>query len=298
MDRHKLYAVRGVSLQLESGECLGIVGESGCGKSTLAKMVIGSLPPTGGVVELDGTDVWSLRERERRNFRRHIQMVFQDPASSFNPRMTIGDYLCEPRINYDRVPKKQAIDEAKSLLGKVDLSLDFFDQYPHQLSGGQLQRVAIARALAISPDLLVCDEATSALDVSIQNQIVRLLVRLQKEQEFGCIFIGHDLSLVRSISHRIAIMYLGRVVEILGSEHLVEEARHPYTRALLDAVFEVGGDRNREVCLLEGDPPSPLVLRSDCPFAARCPQCAERCLHEEPEFREIAPGHSVACHFV
>lgn len=298
VEKKQLYAVRDVSLTINRGECLGIVGESGCGKSTLAKMVIGSLPPTSGTVSLDGTNVWALKGRERRRFRRRIQMVFQDPVSSFNPRMTIGTYLCEPLVNYEKWPKARAMEEAKRLLGEVELPEEFVTRYPHQLSGGQLQRVAIARAIAISPELLVCDEATGALDVSIQNQIVRLLVRLQNDHGISCMFIGHDLSLVRSASQRIAVMYLGSVAEILESETLVQEARHPYTLALLDAVFEVYGDQNKEIHLLTGDPPSPLNLPPGCPFAGRCERCKEICRREKPPLVSLGPSHQVACHLV
>ena len=195
--KRQLHAVSDVCLTLSRGEMLGIVGESGCGKSTLAKMIVGSLPVSSGSMSLDGVDYTALKGREKRVFRRRIQMVFQDPLSSFSPRMRIGAYLCEPRRNFDHIPKEQAMVEAEALLAQVGLPADFISRYPHELSGGQLQRVAIARAIAIHPDLLLCDEATGALDVSIQNQIAQLLVRLTEEQNIGCIFIGHDLAFVR-----------------------------------------------------------------------------------------------------
>ena len=209
MKKQRLHAVSDVSFALHKGEVLGIVGESGCGKSTLAKMLVGSLPVSSGKMELSGVDYAALKGKEKRAFRRKIQMVFQDPLSSFSPRMKIGTYLAEPRRNYDKVSKQQAFAEAEQLLEKVGLPRDFLVRYPHELSGGQLQRVAIARALAIHPELLICDEATGALDVSIQNQIAKLLVELVREQNMGCIFIGHDLALVRSVTQRIAVMYLG-----------------------------------------------------------------------------------------
>lgn len=218
MKKQRLHAVSDVSFALHKGELLGIVGESGCGKSTLAKMLVGSLPVSSGKMELSGVDYAALKGKEKRAFRRKIQMVFQDPLSSFSPRMKIGTYLAEPRRNYDKVSKQQAFAEAEQLLEKVGLPRDFLVRYPHELSGGQLQRVAIARALAIHPELLICDEATGALDVSIQNQIAKLLVELVREQNMGCIFIGHDLALVRSVTQRIAVMYLGRIVELLDSE--------------------------------------------------------------------------------
>ena len=211
--KQQLRAVLDVSFTLEKGELLGIVGESGCGKSTLAKMLVGSLPVTSGTMKLSGEEYTKLKGKEKQAFRRKIQMVFQDPLSSFSPRMKIGTYLAEPRRNFDHVPKQQALAEAEKLLEKVGLPRDFAVRYPHELSGGQLQRVAIARAIAISPGLLICDEATGALDVSVQNQIAQLLVNLIEEQNMGCIFIGHDLALVRSVTQRIAVMYLGRIVE-------------------------------------------------------------------------------------
>ncbi len=293
--KRQLHAVSDVCLSLSRGEMLGIVGESGCGKSTLAKMIVGSLPVSSGSMTLDGVDYTALKGREKRMFRRRIQMVFQDPLSSFSPRMRIGAYLCEPRRNFDRIPKAQAMEEAEALLAQVGLPAEFVSRYPHELSGGQLQRVAIARAIAIHPDLLLCDEATGALDVSIQNQIAQLLVRLTEEQNIGCIFIGHDLAFVRCVTQRIAIMYLGRVVELLESETLEQACRHPYTKALLNSVFDVYCDQNEEIRLLEGEPPSPLQVHAGCAFALRCPYCTERCMTERPELREIGENHLCAC---
>ena len=295
--KQKLRAVSDVSFTLSRGELLGIVGESGCGKSTLAKMIVGSLPVTSGSMILDGTDYTRIKGREKRVFRRRIQMVFQDPLSSFSPRMRIGDYLCEPRRNYDRIPKAQAMEEAKELLTQVGLPRDFTARFPHELSGGQLQRVAIARAIAISPELLICDEATGALDVSIQNQVAQLLVKLVEERGIGCVFIGHDLALVRSVTQRIAIMYLGRIVELIESENLEEECCHPYTRALLDSIFDVYCDQNEDIRLLEGEPPSPLSIQQGCPFAARCPRCTERCRENLPPLQAVGADHLCACFY-
>ncbi len=293
--KNKLYAVSDVSFSVSRGETLGLVGESGCGKSTLAKMIAGSLPVSTGSITLDGVDYTGLSAREFRKFRRNIQMVFQDPLSSFSPRMRIGTYLCEPRINYDHISRQEAMEEAGVLLEKVGLPVEFLNRYPHELSGGQLQRVAIARAIAINPKLLICDEATGALDVSIQNVIAKLLVDLVEEKNIGCIFIGHDLALVRSVTQHIAIMYLGRIVEYLDSETLEEKCMHPYTRALLEAIFDVYCDQNEDIKLLTGEPPSPLVVHKGCPFAQRCERCRNECLENRPELAEAGPNHLVAC---
>ncbi len=293
--KRTLAAVTDVSFTLRRGEMLGIVGESGCGKSTLAKIIAGSLSATAGGLRLNGTDYLRLKGPERRAFRRHIQMVFQDPLSSFSPRMRIGSYLTEPRRNYDRIPRAQALAEARDLLEQVGLPPEFVSRFPHELSGGQLQRVAIARAIAIEPDLLICDEATGALDVSIQSQISELLVRIIRERSIGCIFIGHDPALVRSMARRIAVMYLGRVVEMIPGSQLEEESRHPYTRALLNSIFDVYCDPAEEIKLLHGEPPSPLQIRSGCPFAPRCPHCSDRCRNETPELREVGEEHLAAC---
>ncbi len=293
--KNTLYAVTDANLTLERGETLGLVGESGCGKSTLAKMVAGSLPVTSGSITLDGVDYPHLKKNEFALFRRNIQMVFQDPLSSFSPRMKIGTYLCEPRVNYDHISKKDAMEEAYALLEKVGLPADFADRYPHELSGGQLQRVAIARAIAINPKLLICDEATGALDVSIQNQIARILVDLVEERNIGCLFIGHDLALVRSVTQRIAIMYLGRVVEVLESETLEEECAHPYTKALLGSILDVYCDQSKDIAHLSGEPVSPIGPQIGCPFAKRCPNCMDRCKKEMPPLSPVNAEHKLAC---
>lgn len=295
--RRRLNAVADVSFSLSRGEILGIVGESGCGKSTLARMLVGSLPASGGNIRLMGKDYTHLKGREKRQFRRNIQMVFQDPLSSFSPRMKIGDYLCEPRRNFDGISRKMAMQEAQTLLKKVGLSEDYIHRYPHELSGGQLQRVAIARAIAIEPALLICDEATGALDVSIQNQVAKLLVQLVEDKNIGCIFIGHDLALVRSVTQRIAIMYLGRIVELLPSEDLENNCRHPYTRALLDSIFDVYCDPEKEVSLLQGEPPSPLEQTAGCGFAGRCPYACEKCRSQRPELQAVDESHLIACFY-
>ena len=293
--KNQLRAVQDVSFTLRRGECLGIVGESGCGKSTLAKILTASQPASEGSIQLNGIDYTKLKGREMRLFRRNIQMVFQDPVSSFSPRMKVGTYLMESRRNYDHISRAEAEKEAAVLLERVGLPASFAQRYPHQLSGGQLQRVAIARAIAIHPQLLMCDEATGALDVSIQDQIAHLLAELVKKEQIGCIFIGHDLALVRSICHRIAVMYLGRIVEVLESESLNEKAAHPYTKALLSSIFDVYCDQTEEIALLGGEPPSPLTLREGCAFADRCSKCTEHCRRNIPVLKETEPGHETAC---
>lgn len=294
--KNTLYAVTDANLTLYRGETLGLVGESGCGKSTLAKMVAGSLPLTSGSISLEGVDYTKMSAREFRLFRRNIQMVFQDPLSSFSPRMRIGTYLCEPRVNYDHVSKEVAMEEAYELLEKVGLPAEFADRYPHELSGGQLQRVAIARAIAIDPKLLICDEATGALDVSIQNQIAKILVDLVEEKNIGCLFIGHDLALVRSVTQKIAIMYLGRVVEYLDSETLEQDCAHPYTKALLGSILDVYCDQSSDIAHLSGEPVSPVGKQVGCPFASRCPNCTEQCKKEMPTLSPVSAGHELACY--
>ena len=293
--KQTLYAVSDVSLTLERGESLGLVGESGCGKSTLAKMVAGSLPITSGSITLDGVDYTKLPKKEFRQFRRNIQMVFQDPLSSFSPRMRIGKYLCEPRVNYDHVSVETAMKEAIELLEKVGLPAEFTDRYPHELSGGQLQRVAIARAIAIDPKLLICDEATGALDVSIQNQIAKILVDLVEERNIGCLFIGHDLAFVRSVTQKTAIMYLGRVVEYLSSETLEQECAHPYTKALLGSILDVYCDQKDEIAAMSGEPVSPVGKQEGCPFAKRCPNCTALCKSSIPKLEPVNADHKLAC---
>ena len=293
--KEKLYAVNQVSFSLKKGECLGIVGESGCGKSTLARMIAGITPASGGEILLERLDYINLKGAQKRRFRKNIQMVFQDPLSSFSPRMKVGAYLMEARRNFDGISKSEGLKEAGELLQEVGLPPEFVSRYPHELSGGQLQRVAIARAISVQPKLLICDEATGALDVSIQNQIVRLLVKLVEEKQIGCLFIGHDLALVRSVSQRIAVMYLGRIVEILESETLGNKAVHPYTRMLLGSIFDVYCDQNEEIAAPKGEPPSPLKIRKGCAFAERCRWCSEKCKENVPALQEIELGHKVAC---
>ncbi|MDQ7093798.1 ABC transporter ATP-binding protein [Desulfosporosinus sp. PR] len=292
----KLTAVDRVSLELYSGQSLGIVGESGCGKSTLAKIIVRLDSVTTGHIFYENRDITQLKGEELRQNRKMMQMIFQNPSASFNPRMKIGDTVCEPLLNFRLMNKRQAMEEAKKLLEMVGLAEDFIGRYPHQLSGGQKQRAAIARALSLKPRILVCDEVTSELDVSIQAQVIRLLVDFQKEKGLSYIFIGHDLALIRNISHRIAVMYLGRIVEVIDSAVLCEKVAHPYTKALLASVFPVRGEINTEIKIIEGEPPSPVALSGGCAFNSRCPLGTEKCSRENPELIKVEANHFVACH--
>ncbi|WP_394296517.1 ABC transporter ATP-binding protein [Nocardiopsis salina] len=294
-------AVDGVSFDLRPGETLGVVGESGSGKSTLAKMLIGLESPTSGSIKVQGQDITELDRRGAKRMRRDIQMIFQDPYTSLNPRMTVGDIICEPfEIHGDVLPAAQRRGRAQELLEVVGLNPEHINRYPHQFSGGQRQRIGIARALALRPRILVCDEPVSALDVSIQAQVINLLIKLQKEFGLAYVFIAHDLSVVRHISDRVSVMYLGRFVESGTDTEIYEHAGHPYTQALLSAVpnpTPVGRD-SRQRILLSGDVPSPADPPSGCRFRTRCWKAEEICSTEAPELT-VRPGsdHPSACHF-
>ena len=290
-----LTACDDISFHVRKGETVGIVGESGCGKTTLLKTLMNMHPPTSGRILFRGRDITKLTGEEKRENCRHIQMVFQDPTAAFNPKMRIKDIICEPLLNFGLIEKGDMEAKARELLSQVELPPDFVDRYPHNMSGGQRQRVAIARALALEPEIIACDEATSALDVSVQDTIIKLLVRLQKEKGITYIFICHDLALVSMFSHRITVMYLGNVMEKLDGDKL-EEACHPYTRALLKAVFSTDQEKNQYISILPGDIPSPLDMPPGCPFQNRCEYCRELCRKEKPKFREISPNHFIACH--
>ena len=292
----KLTAVDNVSFELHKGECLGIVGESGCGKSTIAKFLTQLESVTSGKIIYKSKDITNLKGEELRQNRRNLQMIFQDAAESFNPRMKIGEIVREPLLNFKLMNKRDAETEAKKLLAMVGINDDFMKRYPHELSGGQKQRVAIARALSLQPEIIVCDEATSALDVSIQEQVINLLMHLQKEKGLSYIFIGHDLAVVRNISHRIIVMYLGQIVEVIDSDKLITDAAHPYTKALLDSVFSVKRENKTEIKSIKGEVPSPSDIQLGCPFSSRCTKCMDKCLREKPELKEIGTNHFTACH--
>lgn len=294
-------AVEGVSLTVEKGKTLGLVGETGCGKTTVGRTIVGLYKPTGGEVILDGENVHAtLASPNAMSIRRKMQMIFQDPYSSLNPRMTVGDIVREPMEIHQLGTQAEMKERVWDLLKQVGLNPEHASRFPHEFSGGQRQRVGIARALAVNPEFILCDEPISALDVSIQAQVVNLLEELQAKLGLTYIFIAHDLSMVKHISQRVAVMYLGSVAEVAPSLHLYDNPLHPYTQALLSAIpiADPNLEKSRKRILLEGDIPSPLNPPSGCKFRTRCRKAFDRCAEEVPVLKEVEPGHQVACHLI
>ena len=298
-EKRTVKAVDGVSFDVHAGETLGLVGESGCGKSTLGRVVLRLIEPTSGQVRFEGRDVFGMSSEELRALRRHMQIIFQDPYSSLNPRMTVRSAVGEA-LQIHGLTSEGSEEEQRvaSLLERVGLRPDHMDRYPHEFSGGQRQRIGIARALAVEPRFIVCDEPVSALDVSVQAQIVNLLKDLQDELKLSLLFIAHDLKVVELMSQRVAVMYLGKIVELAPAAELYRAARHPYTKALISAIPLPDPGAKKERIRLEGDVPSPLHPPSGCAFHERCPQAEKgRCDREVPVLRQLGPEHQVACHF-
>ena len=291
-----VYAVDGVSFHINEGETLGLVGESGCGKSTTGKALLKLIEPTAGTVKLRGERIDNLSPARMRPYRRELQVVFQDPYSSLNPRLSVGKIVAEPMVNFGVARGAELKERVATVLAKVGLRAEAMARYPHEFSGGQRQRIGIARALAVNPSLIVCDEPVSALDVSVQAQVVNLLRDLQQEFGVSYLFVAHDLAVVEHISHRVAVMYLGKIVELTDRTSLFTTPLHPYTEALLSAVPLPDPDAERKRVVLTGDVPSPINPPSGCRFHTRCPYAEPRCRIEEPAMREVRPGHHVACH--
>jgi oligopeptide/dipeptide ABC transporter ATP-binding protein len=293
--KKKVHALNGVSLRVYEGETLGLVGETGCGKSTFCRSVMRIYKPTAGQILFKGKDITTLRERHLKEVRLNMQMIFQDPAESMNPRVNVGYIIEEPLIIQKTMKQRERKDKALELLKLVGLPENSYYRYPHEFSGGQKQRIAIARALALDPDIIVCDEAVSALDVSIQAQVLNLLLDLQRKRNLTLIFISHDLSVVRHMSDRVAVMYLGSIMEIASSVTIYEIASHPYTRALISAIPQPDPRYRKSFIPYTGEIPSPIDLPAGCPFHQNCSDCMDICRNKKPELIEINPGHFVAC---
>jgi oligopeptide/dipeptide ABC transporter ATP-binding protein len=291
-----VHAVDDVSFAIRQGETLGLVGESGCGKSTIGKTVLRLVEPTAGTIAWRGQHIHRLHGRAMRPYRRELQAVFQDPYASLNPRMRAADIVAEPIRNFEKVSAAEMGERVVSLFEKVGLRPDQMPRYPYEFSGGQRQRLGIARALAPRPKLIVCDEPVSALDVSVQAQVINLLGDLQREFGLSYLFVAHDLAVVEHISHRVAVMYLGRIVELAPTSAVFAHPQHPYTEALLSAVPVPDPTVQRKRIILAGDVPSPIDLPSGCRFHTRCPYAFDRCRVEEPALKEVLPGHFAACH--
>ena len=294
--RDVVHAVDDVSFAINDGETLGLVGESGCGKSTIARTVLRLVEPTSGSIEWRGRPIEQLAGGAMRPYRRELQAVFQDPYASLNPRMRAADIVAEPIRNFEAAPPEAIAGRVRALFERVGLRGDQMARYPYEFSGGQRQRLGIARALALQPKLIVCDEPVSALDVSVQAQVINLLMDLQDELGLSYLFVAHDLAVVEHISHRVAVMYLGKIVELTDKRSLFSQPQHPYTEALLSAVPVADPDVQRHRIILSGDVPSPINPPSGCRFHTRCPYAFDRCRIEEPILKEVRPGHLAACH--
>lgn len=294
-----VYALDGVSIKVKKGETVGLVGESGCGKTTMGRAMLRLYDPTAGRIMFDGIDITNLSQKELRPLRRQMQIIFQDPFESLNSRHTVGEILEESFIIHKQLESKDRKTKIKQLLDTVGLSGSAADRYPHEFSGGQRQRIGIARAISLNPKLVVCDEPVSALDVSIQSQILNLLLQLQQELDLTYLFISHDLAVVKHISDRIAVMYLGKIVEYASAKDIIETPQHPYTQALISAIPEPDPDRKKKKVILTGDVPSPINPPSGCCFHTRCPVAKDICHQQTPELEQSGSGidHQVACHF-
>ena len=298
--RDTIKAVDGISFDLRPGETIGVVGESGCGKSTLGRAILQLIPSTGGQIVWLGDDLAKRSAREVRDRRRDMQIIFQDPLASLDPRMTVGDIIAEPLDTFfPSMTRSERRERVRDLMELVGLMPQMINRYPHEFSGGQCQRIGIARAVILRPKLVICDEPVSALDVSIQSQIINLLMELQEELGLALIFISHDLSVVRHISHRIMVLYLGKLVEMAGRDELYDNPRHPYTQALISAVPLPDPDveRSKRRIVLTGDLPSPLSPPSGCYFRTRCPKATDLCARQAPDMVQVGPGHVSACHY-
>lgn len=296
-ERQYVKAVDGISFDIKYGETLGVVGESGCGKTTLGRSLLRLIEPTDGKIIFEGKDLMKLDKNEMRNMREKLQIMFQDPYGSLNPRMTVGDIISEPLDIQTKLSKKEKIKRVVEIMKICGLDPIYIRRYPHEFSGGQRQRIGIARALVLMPKLIVCDEPVSALDVSIQSQIINLLMDLQEKYGLTYIFISHDLSVVNHMVDRVVVMYLGRLMEVASKDDLYSNPAHPYTKALLSAVPTLDYKHENKKTVLKGDIPSPVNPPSGCVFHTRCPICQDICHNKVPELREIGEGHIVACHF-